>query len=592
MAGFSRETIDKVRDASDIGELVSVHTDLRRTGQRLTGLCPFHDERTPSFSVNPADKLYYCFGCEASGDVFTFVMETEGVDFGESVELLGERFGVEVEREEQDPKAEAARRRRARYLSALDRASGYYARVLWEGNDRQAVRAREYLAGRGLGEEVLRTFGVGFAPKAWDTLLMRGQQGGFSVAELEGAGLVQPGRKGGHYDRFRGRIVFPIRDGRGRTLGFGARRTDEDASGPKYLNSPEGELYHKSRTLFGIDQARGPIARAQRAIVAEGYTDVLALHQAGIDTAVAVMGTAITPEQLATLSALAEEVVLALDADSAGQDAMVRAQRLAEQRRMRLRVLRMPEGVDPADFFADHGAEEFEAMVEAAVELPEFQVSTILDRADTTSAAGRDQALLRLAPVVDALDESVRRSELERRVADALDLQPSLVRTAMADARSGAGRPQPDQAARQRRPGPARHVVNASPRERREQALLAMCIANPADGQEFLDRLTPGHLSSPLSVRAAEWLAGHLQAPLEGIDREDEELAGLLAKLSTMADASPAPRHALEVNFLQLEVRMLEDQIARVAAGDEEERMQLVRRRAELREELSRSARA
>ena len=261
-----------MKDAADIVEIVSAYTDLRRTGDRFTGLCPFHEERSPSFSVDPREKLYYCFGCEAGGDVFRFVQEKEGLGFPEAVEALGERYGVEIERESEDPQAEEQRKRRARLGEVLERTAQFYAAYLWES--KEAAKAREYLESRGLGEEVLREFGVGYGPSAWDQILTRGQSAGFGVPELLAAGLVQKGQKGGHYDRFRARIMFPVRDPRGRVQGFGARALRPDTK-PKYLNSPEGELYRKSRTLYGIDRARAAIAKAGRAVVVEGYTDCL-----------------------------------------------------------------------------------------------------------------------------------------------------------------------------------------------------------------------------------------------------------------------------------------------------------------------------
>src|ERR671923_1249752 len=295
MARFSSESVDRVRQAADIVEIVNPHTDLRRQGDRWVGLCPFHEERTPSFSVNAHDKLYYCFGCERGGDVFRFVQEKEGMEFPEAVELLAERYGVELQREREDPRAEAARQRRARLGELLERTAGFYASYLWGSGE--AAKAREYLKERRLGEEVLRAFGVGFAPSAWDQVLTRGQRAGYSVDELRAAGLVQRGRQGGVYDRFRARIAFPVSDSRGRVLGFGARALRKDQR-PKYLNSPEGELYRKSHTLYGIDRARAAIAKAGRAIVVEGYTDVLALHQAGITEAGAGVGGAHPPGQI------------------------------------------------------------------------------------------------------------------------------------------------------------------------------------------------------------------------------------------------------------------------------------------------------
>jgi DNA primase len=586
VARFSTETIERVKEAADIVEIVSAHTDLRRQGERFVGLCPFHEERTPSFSVDPREKLYYCFGCEAGGDVFRFVQEREGLGFAEAVETLGDRYGVEVVREREDPRAEEARRRRAKLWELLERTAAFYASFLWDSP--KAEKARAYLAGRGLGEEVLRAFGVGFAPSAWDQVLTRGQRAGFSVQELHAAGLVQRGRQGGFYDRFRARITFPVRDPRGRVLGFGARGMGDDAK-PKYLNSPEGELYRKSRTLFGIDRARGAIARAGRALVVEGYTDVLALHQAGIEESVAVMGTAITPEQLQLLAGHAEEVVLAMDADRAGRDAMVRAQRVAGGKRLRLRVAAMPAGEDPAEMLAEGSADRFRKLAAEAVDLPAFEVETVLGSADLSSPAGRDRALDEVVPVLSAMGESISRDELVRRVASRLDADPGLVARRVEGGAAASAQPRPEAESRALGPPAGNGKREAlSARELQERALLAMCITEPREGREFLQRLTPEYLSSPLAVRARDWLAAHLDAPLSGLPRDDEELVSLITQLVMTAEREPASREAMELNFLQLEQRMLEDRLgAARERGDDEELTRLSRERAGLLDRIA-----
>src|SRR5436305_6506925 len=282
MTRYTADSRDKVREAVDMVALVSARTELRRSGgSEWIGLCPFHDERTPSFGVNADEKLYHCFGCQASGDAFTFLMETEGLDFTGALESLADRFGVQLQTEAEDPQAAARRQRRERLYTLLSRTSAYYARYLWESSE--AARAREYLLGRGLEEQTLRAFRVGYAPSAWDRVLVASRRAGFSEEALLAAGLAQrshsaPGRI---FDRFRERIMFPATDARGRVLGFGARAMRANQP-PKYLNTSDGELYHKRRVLFGIDLARGEAARAARAILVEGYTDVLALHQAGM----------------------------------------------------------------------------------------------------------------------------------------------------------------------------------------------------------------------------------------------------------------------------------------------------------------------
>ncbi|MEA2349505.1 MAG: primase, partial [Thermoleophilaceae bacterium] len=241
MALYTKESIERVKDSIDMVQLVGARSDLRRVGTRWVGLCPFHDERTPSFSVNAEHKLYHCFGCGESGDAIGFVQATEALDFPGAVELLADRYGVELKREDEDPKAEARRRRRERLLQLVERTTRYYERVLWESGE--AARAREYLAGRGLEEPILREFRIGYAPSAWDRVTVGAQRDGFKPDEIAAAGLGQRGRQGGFYDRFRGRIMFPLADARGRVLGFGARSlTDEQR--PKYINTAENELYH------------------------------------------------------------------------------------------------------------------------------------------------------------------------------------------------------------------------------------------------------------------------------------------------------------------------------------------------------------
>ena len=347
MARYTPESRDRVRDTVDFVDLVSARTGLRRAGQhRYEGLCPFHEERTPSFGIDPVQKVYYCFGCQAAGDVFTFVQETEGVDFKGALELLADRCGVELEREQEDARAAERRRGRERLHELLRRTSVYYERCLWES--REAERARTYLRDRGLGEEILREFHVGYAPSAWDRVLAASLRAGFSEAELYATGLAQRSQQNGRpYDRFRGRIMFPLADARGRILGFGARAlgfAGQERPGPKYLNTSDNAIYHKGLHLYGADLARAQAARAGASILCEGYTDVIALHQAGLRNAVGLMGTALTAEQVAELARMAPTVLLALDADSSGQEAMLRAAALAAARKLELRVVPLPAG--------------------------------------------------------------------------------------------------------------------------------------------------------------------------------------------------------------------------------------------------------
>ena len=380
MPRYTADSKERVRDAIDFVELVGARTELRKSGQRrYSGLCPFHDERTPSFGIDPVEKLYHCFGCGEGGDVFKFVMETEGLDFQSALESLAERAGVELEAEEEDPRAAKRRDREGRLLALLERTAAYYVRVLWES--KEAADARAYLLGRGLSEGALRQFRVGYSPSAWDTVLNASRRAGYGNEEVFAAGLAVRGREGRIYDVFRGKIMFPLADRRGRVRGFGARAM-RDGQGPKYVNTREGEVFTKGRQLFGIDIARAAAAKAGSVVLAEGYTDVIALHQAGFGNAVGVMGTALTAEQAREIGGLASVVLLCLDADAAGQQAAVRAASVLPDR-LELRVVGMPAGSDPADVVGEEGgAERMRGLLEGAVPFARFA-----DRADRSSAA-------------------------------------------------------------------------------------------------------------------------------------------------------------------------------------------------------------
>jgi DNA primase len=618
MALYTSESKDRVRDAVDMIELVSARTDLRRAGpSSYEGLCPFHDERTPSFGIDPLKKVYYCFGCQASGDVFTFVQETEGVDFKGALELLAERYGIELQREREDPRAAERRQRRERLLALLGRTAAYYERYLWESTE--AKRAREYLEGRGLGEEILRAFRVGYAPSAWDSVLLASRRGGFSEAELYATGLAQRSQENGRpYDRFRKRIMFPLADIRGRVLGFGARALSEERDGgegaqrserqggrsPKYLNTSDNDIYHKGLHLYGADLARAHAARAGAVILCEGYTDVIALHQAGLPNTVGLMGTALTGEQVAELARMAQTVLLALDADSAGQEAMLRAARLAAGRNLELRVVTLPGGKDPAELVQLEGVEALEAAVGASVPFVRFRVERVLASGDHSSPEGRDRMIDELRPVFATLPPSAMRMELTRLVAGRLDLPESLAETLLAGAaapRAGASREGFGGAPSSAGPPRARGAVGAAStaggsaaarvapaltrREDTERTFLALCIASPEDGARALDALDPvEHFTSERLRRAAVHLReGRLPEPMAGIDEQDPELTGVLAELVVQAGREfPVPA-MLEVQRMQLELARLDRRIRGASAQGAGEVSELAHRRAEVK---------
>ena len=585
---FTPDTIEKVRAATDMVEVVSAHTELKRSGARYQGLCPFHDERTPSFSIHPDEKLYHCFGCGVGGDVFDFVSRTSGVEFPEAVEMLAEKYGVEVTREEQDPEAEARSKARKRLQELLERTAGFYASTLASADEARA--SREYLASRGLGEEVLARFGVGYSPSAWDTLVKRGQQAGYTLAEMAEVGLVQKNREGGIYDRFRSRIMFPIRDARGRTIGFGARAT-RDQQKPKYLNSAETPFFKKSEVLYGIDIARPAMAKAGRAILVEGYTDVLALHQAGFGEVVGIMGTALTEEQIATLSSTVGTVVLALDADAAGQKAMLRAQQVAAGRKVSIRVVAMPPGEDPAEVATgEGGAERFSTLLDGAVALAEFHLDLVLAGVDSSSPLSRDEGLDLAVPVIAGVPPGALRQELVRKAADGLAIDPPvIVARVEAEPAAPAGRPVPvgTQPAAEEEPPPRQGVLTKH--ERRERSLLLMCVADPTTGGEWLGRLEERHLSSDLMVRTVAWLNENLTEPTAGLDSQDEDVQQFVRALVVRADPGKVGQGAIRRNFMELELAALERDIERAGEGDPAERAELSRQRSQLVEEVRRA---
>jgi DNA primase len=621
VALYTNDSKDRVRDAVDFLELVSARTELRRAGPaRYEGLCPFHDERTPSFGIDPTQKVYYCFGCQASGDLFTFVQDTEGVDFKGALELLAERYGVELQREAEDPREAERRRRRERLLELLARTAAYYERCLWESSEAQ--RAREYLHERGLGEEVLREFRVGYAPSAWDRVLLASRRGGFSVQELYATGLAQRSKQNGQpYDRFRARIMFPLKDVRGRVLGFGARALRDDRSTgiggaaaggggqPKYLNTSDNDIYHKGAHLYGADLARAHAARAGEVILCEGYTDTIALHQAGMRGAVGLMGTALTGEQVSELARMAQTVLLALDADSAGQEAMLRASSLAAKRKLELRVVPLPAGADPAELIQRDGVQAMQAAIEQSVPFVRFRVERVLADGDDSTPEGRDRMIEQLRPVFATLAPSAMRMELTRLVSGRLALPESLAETLLGSRGGQGGGPAGAGAQGGRtegRGGPAAGASTASEgggggrlsrRADTELAFLALCIASPDEGARALANVdVQEHFASDLLRRAARRLRdGNLREPMRdvagqpGALDEDPELKGLLAELVVQAGREDSRPAMLEAQRLQLELAHVERQIQRARVQKSGEVGELARRKAEVKQEFDRA---
>ena len=478
---IARASIDQVQAAADIVEIVGQYTELRKAGANFSGRCPFHEERTPSFSVNPTEKLYYCFGCGAGGNLFGFVQAKENLDFAAAVEYLADRYGIQLDYEESSARGDAERHRRERLRALLEQATAYYERVLHDA--RAAAPAREYLELRGFGDDVCRRFGLGFSLAGWDKLREAAHAKKFSDQDLLDAGLVVPGKER-PYDRFRGRLMFPLADDRGRTLGFGARTLGDDK--PKYLNSPETPLYHKSEAVFGLHAAKAAAGREDRAYVVEGYTDVLALVQAGVPNVVASMGTALTEQQLTRLARVTRNLYLCFDADAAGLGAMSRALTLGRKMGLSLHVVRIPDGLDPADYvLSGAGGEGFRALADDAQTLLQFHVRSALATHDLDKPDGRARAFAQLKEVLAEAATPIERDEELRHVADRLQLSAESVRYLLAGSgRSAEGRDTADGGRGQAPQGGRAAAVGGA--HELEVRFLAGCLAQPHRGRAVL----------------------------------------------------------------------------------------------------------
>ena len=361
--------IEELRDVADIVDVVNDYVRLKRSGSRFKGLCPFHDENTASFSVDPDKNLYYCFGCQRGGDVFKFVQEMEGVGFIESARMLAERFGVPLPEDTVDQ--EAASEKEAIY-HALRWAARWFYNQLTESS--VGTEALDYLHDRDFTDRTITRFGLGYAPDRWDALLKAAEEAQLSEEILEAAGLIIPRKSSdGYYDRYRGRVIFPILSHVGKVLGFAGRILDGDADQPKYINSPETKVYDKSRVLYGLRQAKQAIRSEDEVLMVEGYTDVISLYQAGVENVVASSGTALTSGQVQTLDRYAKRIVLLYDADEAGARAAVRGMNLVLEEGLGAYAVELPEGEDPDSFVKSEDAQTFAAYIEEhRQDLPAF----------------------------------------------------------------------------------------------------------------------------------------------------------------------------------------------------------------------------
>ncbi|WP_194411550.1 DNA primase [Microbacterium cremeum] len=567
MAGRIRQAdVDEVKARTNIADIIGERVALKSAGVgSMKGLCPFHDERSPSFNVRPQAGFYHCFGCGESGDVYSFLRAMDHVSFTEAVERLASRIGYTLHYE--DGGAAPEHSGRARLYAANAAAAEFFRGQLTSS---EADTARRFLGQRGFDAGAAAHFGVGYAPKGWSSMLAALRSQGFSDEELSSAGLVSQGQRG-VYDRFRGRLVWPIRDVTGQVIGFGARKLFDDDQGPKYLNTPETTIYKKAQVLYGLDLAKRDISREHRVVVVEGYTDVMACHLAGITTAVATCGTAFGSDHITVLrrvmgdDSTSGEVVFTFDPDAAGQKAALRAFADAKRFNAQTYVATGPEGLDPCDLRLARGDGAVRALVETKVPMVEFVLDQRISGYDLASVEGRVGALRSAAPVVAELRDPLLQPEYVRVLARRLGMDTEDVRREVDRAGRGGGAsrresgPQPASAPAPGAESGLRVGIADLPRTPEagleRDALMGVLQFGHRLDQALIERALEPPMRHPAldAVRGAVRAAGDRQRPGWAIDA---------------LDAVREPYRTLGAELLAGDFPALSDDAAVASAGD------------------------
>jgi len=501
MAGrVAQGDIEELKERADIIEIIGSYVSLKPASSgSFKGLCPFHDEKSPSFNVRANPAFYHCFGCGAGGDIYKFIQEIESVSFADSVQRVADKAGYQLKFEEGTEEAST----RSRLLALNKFAAEYYQSQL---ETEEGLFARDFLVRRGFAAESFESFGIGYAPKGWQNLITAATGAGYQPQEMVSAGLAMESDKGG-YDRFRGRVLWPIRDANSQVLGFGARRLYEEDQGPKYLNTPETPVYHKSSVLYGLDLARKSIVKTRQIVVVEGYTDVMACHLAGIQTAVATCGTAFGEDHIKIINRLLgqssepAEVIFTFDPDAAGEKAALRVYGDSSKFNALTFVASGPEGLDPADLRQKHGDQEIPKMLEQKKPLFEFVIRHRISQFSLQDLDSRVAAARSAAPVVAEIKDSALRAGYAKALADWVSLDSIEIEQMV---RSGVT------SAVQQRVEPMRQAGQApksseTPQTRLEKQILEVLVQAPTVfSSEQLRRMTASGLSEPQNQRVLE----------------------------------------------------------------------------------------
>ncbi|MBI3985593.1 MAG: DNA primase [Lentisphaerae bacterium] len=573
--GIPDSLIEEIRQHSDIATVIGAYFHLQRAGTTFKALCPFHKEKTPSFTVNPVRQFYHCFGCNAGGDVFKFVMEYEKVDFMTAVRMLAQKANIRIEIEERS--ATGGPNKETLY-AINEKTARHYQQILLQAAE--AAPARDYLKRRQLPESAIADFTIGFAPDAWDTILLRAAKQ-YSIADLEAAGLVVTARpddgtpgtgpaRERRYDRFRNRLMFAIHDEQGRVIGFSGRILDKDASPAKYINTPETPLFRKSRVLYALHRARQAILEAHQAILCEGQIDVIRCHLAGFTRAVAAQGTAFTEEHARILKRYADDVILVFDADTAGQNASLRTAAILFQAGLAVRIAALPEGEDPDSLILNKGGDAFQKLLDGARSVLDFQIDVLSARDNRASEAGLMRITAAVLDMIRRQPNAVYQAKLLQEASSRLQVPEEALQRELRRGTQAERRPEQAPAGPEPVPAVGPGAMAGRPAPPGESALAEHLIAEPALAGLVRQHLPLDMITTPLirqliqAILDAETAQRDVMAVLSERDTPDRALstfaAGVLAAPSKIKSAFATHEESLKSLILGIRTQALQHQ--------------------------------
>ncbi len=512
MSYITDNIIEEVRNKFDILEVISSYIDLKKTGRNYVGLCPFHSEKTPSFTVSPEKQIFHCFGCQSGGNIFSFIMQIENITFPEAVRLLGRKAGLDIDPQPATPKEKKEARTRELFFQINLAAQEYFQAVLWKNIEGKEALA--YLHKRGLVKESIEEFGLGFARDRWDGLTGELRGRGFDLDMAVKVGLLGQKTPGRYYDYFRGRIIFPILDTQGRVVGFGGRSLGDTE--PKYLNSPETPVFNKRKILYGLNRALPQIRREKEVVLVEGYMDVLLLHQAGIQNTVAPLGTSLTADQVSYIRGRVEKIYLVFDADAGGQKAALRSLELLRKEGCALQVSELPSGMDPADYVVENGEKAFrEAILNKARSVVDYQLYTIKKDLDLQKEEGRVTYWKEARKILARIEEPLEREEYLKKIAAEINVSLEVLR---GDLEKNIE----ESYLKEKKAFPQeKKSAGISPKEQVEQELLSGILQYPQHAEEVWRHIGPADFTSEIYRQVADCL---YQIHREGKELETAEL--------------------------------------------------------------------